>query len=498
MKTQRLLLLLVLLLIFNTGLLAKDYNILSFDAKNDGITLNTNIIQSAINYVSKNGGGRLVFPSGIYVIGTIYLKSGVTLHLKKGAELQGSGNPFDFKKDKRVGWTSMIFAIKQNNIGITGKGTINGLGFTTANKLVTYVHRGLITDPLKLDRPKVANRPTNIYFMECNHVKVTGITLKAPASWNQIYNQCKNVYVDGIRVDSKAYWNNDGIDIVDCDGVVIKNSYFDAADDGICFKSFAPSKIDENVTVDSCVLRTSANGLKFGSTNKGGFRNFKITNLKVFNTYRSAIAIEDVDGGIIDNIKIDGIKAHSVGNAIFMRLGDRRSDGRTPTFTNVTIKNVYAEISPIKTSKPDSGYSYEGPIEDLPRNVSPSSIIGLPDWRINNVKLDSIEIVYPGGGNPHYAKRGSSKQDLESIPEKPYAYPEFSMFKELPAWGFYVRHADGITFNHITLKAKKDNYRPALVFDDAKGIELKDINISEPVRKGKKEIVLNNTTKRKN
>jgi len=485
--------LLLLLLIVNTTVFAKDYNILNFGAKNDGITLNTTTIQAAIDYITEHGGGRLVFEPGVYVTGSIYLKSNVTLHFKKGSELLSSGNPFDFAKNQALGWTSMIFAIKQENIGITGEGTINGNGFLTANNLINYIQKGLVVDPLKLDRPQEVNRPTNIYFTECNNVKIIGITLKDPASWNQVYNQCKNVAVYGIHVDSKAYWNNDGIDIVDCDGVSIKNSDFDAADDVLCFKSFDPTKICQNVVVDSCVVRSSANGLKFGSTNKGGFRNFKITHLKMFDTYRSAIALEAVDGGIIDNILIDGIDARNIGNVIFLRIGDRRSDDRVPSFSNVTIKNIYAEIA---SSKPDSGYNYEGPIEDLPRNISPSSITALPLHRINNVKLSNIEIVYPGGGNPHYAKRGTLKRELDSIPEMPYAYPEFSQFKELPAWGFYVRHADNITFDHIVLKAKESDYRPAIVFDDAKDIELKNIDISEPGKKDKKEIILNNSTSR--
>lgn len=492
-KLRTLLWSLILVVVSGASSFAKNYQALSFGAKNDGVTLNTNIIQAAIDYITESGGGRLIFDSGIYITGTIYLKSNVTLYLKKHAELRSSGNPFDFEKDKRVGWTSMIFAIKQDNISIAGEGTVNGRGYTTASNLVTYIHKGLVRDPLKLDRPQEVNRPTNIYFSECNHVNITGITLKDPASWNQVYNQCRDVNVIGIRVDSKSYWNNDGIDIVDCDGVVIKNSYFDAADDVLCFKSFDPAKICQNVTVDSCTVRSSANGVKFGSTNKGGFRNFKITNLKMFDTYRSAIALEAVDGGIIDNILIDDIKAYHIGNAIFLRLGDRRSDDRVPSFTNVTISNLYAEIS---SSKPDSGYPYEGPVEDLPRNISPSSITGLPEWRINKVTLNHIEIVYPGGANPYYAKRGASKVELENIAEMPYAYPEFSQFKELPAWGFYVRHADYIIFNDVVLKARMHDYRPAIVFDDAKAVELKDVDISEPDAKNKKEIILNNSAKR--
>ncbi|MCH5716375.1 hypothetical protein [Niabella hibiscisoli] len=104
--------------------------------------------------------------------------------------------------------------------------------------------------------------------------------------------------------------------------------------------------------------------------------------------------------------------------------------------------------------------------------------------------------MYPGGGNPNYAKVGTSKQELESIPEMPAAYPEFSQFKELPAWGFYVRHAEGIVFDNIVFRAKEKDYRPAIVFDDTKDIQLKNVEVKEPDSKGKKEIILHNSTKR--
>ena len=86
---------LAFLLLFTLHLSAKDYTISSFGAKADGITLNTCTIQKAIDYISENGGGRLVFEAGNYVTGSIYLKSNVTLQLNYGATILGSTNPFD-------------------------------------------------------------------------------------------------------------------------------------------------------------------------------------------------------------------------------------------------------------------------------------------------------------------------------------------------------------------------------------------------------------------
>lgn len=467
-----------LLVCLSTGFaLAKDYDAHTFGVRGDGITVNTASIQYAIDYISGHGGGRLVFTVGTYRTGSIYLKSDVTLHIEPGATLMSTANPFDFVKDKDVNWMAMIFAKHQTNVGITGKGVIDGRGFETANNMTNYIQRGVFADSLLWDRAREPNRPQNIYFRECKNVTIKDITLKDPAGWNQTYDQCVNILVDGIKVDAKSYWNNDGIDIVDCDSVVIRNSYFDAADDVICFKSHDATKICQNILVENCVGRSSANGLKFGTVSRGGFKNVVARNLTFFDTYRSAITFAAADGGTVENIVVDGVRAVNTGNAIYLRIADRWSKGKQPVMKDIIIKNVYVEIP---AGKPDAGYPYEGPVEDLPRNISPSGIVGLPGHPIENVTLENIELVYPGGGDPFYAKVGLTPEELDGIPEMPQSYPEFSQFKELPAWGFYIRHADGIKFKNVILRAEKKDYRAAIVLDDVKNASFSEMKIEEP------------------
>jgi len=466
---------LTIILSFSVSLYARDYNASLFGIKSNGTTLNTTSIQKAIDYINENGGGRLVFYVGRYLTGTIHLKSDVTIQLEEGAILVGSDNPFDYEHISN--WTALIFAIDQNNIGITGKGVVNGQGFTVANNLVDLIHKGVVKDPLKYDRPWEGIRPQNIYFKGCRNIKIQGITLKDPGSWNQQYDQCKNLIIDGIAVDSKSYWNNDGVDIVDCDSVIVANSYFDAADDGICLKSHNASFICQNVFIHNNTIRTSANGIKFGTASLGGFRNIKIISNLVFDTYRSAITFAAVDGGIVENIIVDSLRSINTGNVIFLRIGERQA-GKKGKMNNISITNVYAEVP---STKPDAGYNYEGPVEDMPRNISPSSIAGLPDSKIENITLKNIEIHYPGGGNPFFAR--VDLNELDKVPEMAASYPEFSMFRELPAWGFYIRHADGITFENIILTCEKKDYRTAIVLDDVKGAKLKEIKVNEPGNK---------------
>jgi polygalacturonase len=228
--------------------------------------------------------------------------------------------------------------------------------------------------------------------------------------------------------------------------------------------------------VHNNTVRTSANGIKFGTVGRGGFRDIRIINNLVFDTYRSAITFAAVDGGVVENIVVDSLRSINTGNVIFLRLGER-SGNKKGKMSGVTISNVYAEVP---ATKPDAGYNYEGPVEDQPRNISPSSIVGMPDAMIENVTLRNIEIHYPGGGNPAYAKVGLD--ELDRIPEMGASYPEFSMFKELPAWGFYIRHARGITMENVRLVCEKKDYRTAVVLDDVHGASFNGLKVSEPGR----------------
>ncbi len=459
---------------------AKDYPASLFGIHSDGITLNTRSIQFAIDYIHRQGGGRLVFDVGRFLTGTIHLKSNVTLHLLEGAVLLGVLNPFDYDSEKIATqkFTALILARDQQNIAITGMGVVEGQGRQVAINFIDVIHKGLILDKFRNDRPEADTRPMLIYFRNCKNILINRVTLRNAASWVQTYDQCKNVHIDSITVDSRAFWNNDGIDIVDCDSATIANSYIDSDDDGICLKSHDSASVCQNVLINNCVIRSSANAIKFGTASLGGFRNIHISNIKVFNTYRSALALEAVDGGFIENVEADSMQISNTGNAIFLRIGERMA-GRTGKLQNIIINHLAVEIASVK---PDSGYDYEGPIEHMPRNISPAVVIaGLPGAIIQNVSFNNIRLKHPGGGNANFAKILLS--ELDSVPEKKEAYPEFSMFHELPAWGIYIRHAKDVQVNDLTLSSERKDYRTAIVLDDVHHSQLTLINIQEPGKK---------------
>jgi len=484
-------LILVMILLYG-GILtlqAKEYNASLFGIKSNGTTLNTTSIQRAIDFIHEQGGGTLRFYVGRYLTGTVVLKENVHIQLEEGAILVGSTNIYDYNID--VPNCALIYAKDAKNITIKGKGVIDGQGREVAYNLLAQIQSGVLKDPLDYDRPR-NRRPKAIYMRSCENVRIHGVTIKNSADWVQVYDQCVNTVVDSITVDSKAFWNNDGIDIVDCRNFKLLNSFIDASDDAICLKSHDATKSCEDVEIRNCTARSSANGIKFGTVSAGGYKRIRIINNKVYDTFRSALTIATPDGGIVEDILVDSLTAFNTGNPFYLRIGARWNKERIGSINNVVIQNVKVEVA---KEKPDRGYSYEGPIEDNPRNPSPSSIVGLKNAPIRNVTFRNIEISYPGGSNPHYAYRGTSRTDLDSIPEMEASYPEFSQFKELPAWGFYIRHAENIHFEGVVLKLRAPDYRPMLVLDDVNGYALS--RVKQEGAKGKKELVAQGSKKNK-
>ena len=473
---------LIIFLFFNAFLPSKrTFNIIDYGALADGITLNTQAIQKAIDACTMQGGGQVIVPKGTFLTGSIYLKTGVELHITEGGVLLGSTKHRDYQNENPYGWYAFIMANAQSHIAITGKGMIDGQGRALAQDVIQLWRAGAFPGAQVWDeklreknRPNERFRPQLILFQECQNIKIKGITLKNSTSWVQTYGHCTNLTIEKIHVESTAYWNNDGIDLVDSKNVVIRDCFINAADDAICLKSFDTKSGCENILIERCTMRSSASALKLGTSSYGGFRKIKAHHLTIYDTYRSAIALECVDGGVMEDIDISDVKAKNTGNAIFIKLGHRIPSRPIGRIENIRISHVEADIP---NSKPDKGYELEGPLDTIAYNLLPSSIVGLPNYPIKSIYLKDIHITYGGGGARETAY--ASVDSLSKIKEQAHEYPEFSMFGELPAWAFYMRHTEGVVFKNVTVQLKAKDYRPAFVFDDVKELRMKNIKITE-------------------
>jgi len=408
-------------------------------ASPDGTTLCTDAIQSAIDACAEAGGGTVRFPDGTFLSGSLALRSGVTLHLDEGATLLGSPDREHYYRTTDDGgrvFRNLIHGEGLQDVAICGKGTIDGSGAAF--------------------RDKTKARPKAIYLAECRNVLVEDVRLRDAGSWMQHYRLCENVTIRGIDVFNHVSYNNDGLNIDSCRNVEIVDCRIDSDDDGIVLKSLSDEPC-VNVTVHDCTVSSHCNALKMGTESGGGFVDITISDCTVFSPRRSeviygrqrglaGIALEIVDGGRLENVTVSDVTIEGVSVPIFLRLGNRArsySGGPKPgvgTFRNVRLSDITAR-----------GTSVIG-----------CSITGLPGHPIEDVILEDIDLSFDGGGTIDDTTR--------EIPEREDAYPESTMFGTLPAFGFYCRHARGLTFEDVRLRTDEPDLRHAMVFDDVEDL----------------------------
>ncbi|MES1159511.1 MAG: glycosyl hydrolase family 28 protein, partial [Bacteroidota bacterium] len=255
----------------------KTFDILAYGAKGDGQTDNTLSVQKTIDAAFDNGGGTVQVPAGRFVTGVIHLRSNVGLFLSKGGILLGSANRSDYGPGAA---SALIVAEGQHNISITGPGVINGNAAALLKDIYRMLKAGTLEDkewqvynPWHQMRPAEKNRPKIIEFRNCDSVRIKGITLRDGLDWVQKYTNCSNLLIDSINVQSTTFLNNDGIDIVDCQKVIVTNCVINDVDDVICLKSESAAGRCEDIYIAHCRIRSSASAFKLGTASRGRFSN---------------------------------------------------------------------------------------------------------------------------------------------------------------------------------------------------------------------------------
>ena len=167
-------------LFFVATLSAKDYQVSMFGIKSDGVTLNTRSIQRAVDYISEQGGGRLIFYVGRYLTGSIELKSNVTIRIEEGAALVAVPSVYDYKGVE--GCNAIIYAKGQQNIGIGGKGIIEGRADAVRASVEDQLEKGHIQGTTSDYLPAL------ICMEDCENVKIEQVTLQNAG--NSAFQEC--------------------------------------------------------------------------------------------------------------------------------------------------------------------------------------------------------------------------------------------------------------------------------------------------------------------
>jgi polygalacturonase len=229
----------ILLSLCSLTLSAKEYKASLFGVKSEGITLNTKSIQKAIDFISENGGGKLVFYVGRYLTGTIQLKSNVTIELKEGAILVATPSIYDYYNANEP--KALIVADGQENIGVIGKGVIEGHGAAVLDQINTQNQKGYLKESVAQASPALIalNNCTNITIDEFNLFDACGSV--------QVYSGCKNLIVSGITVKSTTNQGSKGLVLSGCDGVKLSNIFFETSDTEI-----STAGTSKNISVMNC------------------------------------------------------------------------------------------------------------------------------------------------------------------------------------------------------------------------------------------------------
>ena len=442
---------------------AADYNIVSYGAKNDTTQLSTTAIQQAIDACTEAGGGRVVIPEGIYKTGTIVLKSNVCLYLEQGATLYGSTDLKDYipmKSDyislrTNVATIQLIYADKVRNVIIDGQGTIDGRG--RAFKKLSWNDEGI-------------TRPHLLRIIRGEDIIVRNITLRNSGCWMQHYLACDRLLIDGIKVFNRNNYNNDALDLDGCHDVVVRGMQADSDDDGITLKSTSP-RLCENIRILNCEVSSHCNAVKLGTESNGGFRNIDISGIKVkpssdqrekfFGQWigSSAVSLEIVDGGILENVNVSDMTVEGTESPIFIRLGNR---GRGYQYASTASDLESATLIPIDHVGVINGIRLNN-IQIHHAGSMGCSISGLPGHPVENVTVSNVTIHHKGGVTAdEIAYINDSIKD-----EKEKDYPEATMWGNLPAKGFFVRHARNIRFDHVAVITERPDARPDFVNIDA-------------------------------
>lgn len=367
---------------------AERVDMLKLGAKTDGKSLNTRLINATIDRLSKQGGGTLFFPAGVYLTGSIHLKSNITLDLEAGAVLRFSDNfddylPFVEMRYEGVmmkSFSPLIYAVDCENITIKGEGTLDGQGkawWTEFYRIEAYQHKNPgIHDLNKYqslwdksnDVKKIYQetnedyvtalqrrffRPPFIQPVRCKNVKIMGIKIQNSPFWtvNPIF--CENVLVDGITINNIPSPNTDGINPSSCRNVHISNCHISVGDDCITIKSGRDLQARnigvpcENITITNCTMLSGHGGVVIGSEMSGGVKKVTISNC-VFDGTDRGIRIKSTRGrgGVVEDILVNNVVMSNIKQEAivldlkYSNMPAEKLCERTPIFRNIRISNL--------------------------------------------------------------------------------------------------------------------------------------------------------------
>jgi len=327
------------------------FRVNDFGKVSDTSVVSTKAIQSAIDACAKKGGGIVAFKPGVYLMGSIFLKSNVHLKIDKGVLIKGSQNFDDYPEiDTRIAgiemkWpAALINIINQKNVAVSGDGKIDAQGKFCWDKYARmrkeYDAKGLrwIVD-------YDAKRVRTFLVQSSEDITLKGLTFSNAGFWTVQLLYSKYITVDGITVRNNENGHGpstDGIDIDSSSWVLVENSDIDCNDDDFCLKAgrdwdgLRVNRPTEYVLIRKCVARKGGGLLTLGSETSGGIRHVLATDLVAKGTGNGfQIKSAATRGGLVEDIHFENVVMDSVGNAFLYTMN------WNPTYSYSTLPAGY-------------------------------------------------------------------------------------------------------------------------------------------------------------
>ncbi len=408
------------------------YSVKDFGAAGDGNTLDTQAINKTVNVCAAAGGGTVLFPAGVYLTGTVHLKSNITLRIGPGATILGSKNLNDYedildpgRKEAGQWHAALLEGHDLRNIAITGRGTIDG------NNVFN---------------PKGAENmrgPHALFFNKCQDILIQDIFIKDASNFAHLLDGCSGVYIRGVTVTGG--W--DALHLLNCKDIIVAECHFKSGDDCISGGGW------ERVVVANCTLNTSCNAIRImspmseaidKSLGDSGVKNVTFTNLVIAGpgiyehrtTKRHDLRVAFlIFSTIVDNLVISNISVSKARCPLWMCVRN------PPTaIRNVSVNNLTATA----VGMPD----YEA-----------SLIRGLKDNPVESVSLSNITIVSEGGGAKDLI--GAALPDSVRDPYIP-----------MSCYGLLCRHVKNLDLHNVRFGCSRKDARPAMICENVEQLEL--------------------------
>ncbi|TKC61226.1 glycoside hydrolase [Pedobacter hiemivivus] len=442
------------------------YNVMDYGAKGDGKTLDTLAIQAAIDACNVAKGGTVLLPTGVFLSGTLQLKSDVTFHLSAGGRLLGSPKREDYTAGKGVpsgnGNIVFLYAVNAERLSIEGKGTVDG------NGLAFYTGKGDNTGPGQNGVGGNFDRPHLFIFHQCTELRLHDVFLQASAYHCIRLLQCKQVYIDGVRIYNRVNKNNDGFHFSSCQYVHITNCDVQCQDDACAL--FGSNRF---VTITNCSFSTRWSIFRFGG---GDSQNIAISNCLIYDTYGCPIKISSGRANI-ENFSFSNIIMKNVTGPIGIGFSgvssNKNPDNNQPTtksyIRNISFNGIRASVIALPVPHPDIHFdlhTWEG------EKNSCITLNAMGDHYLENISFTDVHVKYAGGGTVAQA----GKRDVPKV-----AAEYFGVWDTAPggppAYGLYARNVKGLTLQNVRFEFAAEDARPAVVLDNVQDAAINGLSV---------------------